>query len=58
MKSLIAIVFLVLPILAFTLIYIEGGLMGVGMYTAYIISAFLVINLPILGIKLLTSKSI
>jgi hypothetical protein len=58
MKGIIGSVFILIPFIALSLIYLEGGLMGVGMYIAYIISTFLTLYLPYIGIKLLRGKSI
>jgi hypothetical protein len=56
MKGIIGSVCILIPFIALSLIYIEGGLMGVGMYISYIISTFLTLYLPYIGIKLLRGK--
>lgn len=58
LRKTIASVFLLIPFIALSLIYLEGGLAGVGMYIAYIISTFLTLYLPYIGIKLLRGESI
>ncbi len=58
MKSIIGSVFILIPFIALSLIYLEGGLMGVGMYVAYIISTFLTLYLPYVGIQLLRGKPV
>lgn len=58
MKSTIGVIFLLIPLVALSLIYLEGGVFGVALYVAYIISTVLTLYLPYVGVKLLRGKSI
>lgn len=58
MRCIIAWCFILIPFIALSLIYLEGGLMGVAMYLAYIVSTFIILKLPLIGIKLLKGESI
>lgn len=52
-KCMVGILFLLLPVLVLSLMYYEGGLLGVILYFGYALGALVLFKLPIIGIKMI-----